>query len=216
MGIAYHHANSRKTGSSRGRMEDARQETVTRLLGEIGRGDHGSFDRLFPLVYEELRALARRVQRPDAGRDPTLDTTSLVHEAYLRLVDQSRADWRSRGHFRAVAAKAMRHILIDDARQRAAGKRGGGRAPAPLSAVADVLPGREPGGPDPETLLVLDGALERLAAEDARLARIVELRFFGQMTIEEVAREIEVSPATVKRGLSLAQAWLHREMEERG
>jgi RNA polymerase sigma factor (TIGR02999 family) len=196
-------------------METNRQETVTRLLGEIGRGDRGSFDRLFPLVYEELRRLARGVKRPDAGRDPTLDTTSLVHEAYLRLVDQSRADWRSRGHFRAVAAKAMRHILIDNARRRMAGKRGGGRAALPLSGEAALVPENESGGLDPETLLLLDGALGRLAAEDARLARIVELRFFGEMTIEEVARELEVSPATVKRGWSLAQAWLYREMRER-
>jgi RNA polymerase sigma factor (TIGR02999 family) len=194
--------------------EDARQETVTRLLGEIGRGERGSFDRLFPLVYEELRALAQRVVRPDAGRDVTLDATALVHEAYLKLVDQSRADWRSRGHFRAVAAKAMRHILIDDARRRTAGKRGGGRAPLTLSGDAALVAEDEPGGLDPETLLLLDGALERLASEDARLARIVELRFFGEMTIEEVARELEVSAATVKRGWSLAQAWLYREMRE--
>ncbi len=193
-------------------MEDDRQETVTRLLGEIGRGESGAFDRLFPLVYDELRALARRALRPAGGRDPTLNATSLVHEAYLRLVEPGHADWRSRGHFRAVAAKAMRHILIDDARRRTAGKRGGGQAPVPLTAVAEVVPGGGPGEPDAETLLLLDQALDRLAAEDERMARIVELRFFGQMTVEETAEALEISPATVKRGWSLARAWLHREM----
>lgn len=189
-------------------MDDALQGSVTRLLGELRDGEPGSFDRLFPLVYEELRSMARRARRPDAGRDPTLDTTSLVHEAYLKLVDQSRADWRSRGHFRAVAAKAMRHITIDHARRRAAGKRGGGAPAVPLSAVEPFVAGPE--GPDPETLLALDEALEALAGEDERMARIVELKFFGAMTIEEIAAVLEISPATVKRGWAFAQAWLHR------
>ena len=189
-------------------MDDALQGNVTRLLGELRNGEPGSFDRLFPLVYEELHSLARRARRPDAGRDLTLDTTSLVHEAYLKLVDQSRADWRSRGHFRAVAAKAMRHITIDHARRRAAGKRGGGVPDVPLSAVEAFVAGGA--GPDPETLLALDEALEALAAEDERMARIVELKFFGAMTIEEIAGVLEISPATVKRGWAFAQAWLHR------
>ncbi|HUP21244.1 MAG TPA: sigma-70 family RNA polymerase sigma factor [Gemmatimonadota bacterium] len=189
-------------------MEDALQGTVTRLLGELRNGDRGSFDRLFPLVYDELHALARRALRPEAGRDPTLDATSLVHEAYLKLVDQSRADWRSRGHFRAVAAKAMRHITIDHARRRMAEKRGGGVRAVPLSSVQGGVAAA--GGPDPETLLALDEALEGLAAEDERMARIVELKFFGAMTIEEIADVLEISPATVKRGWAFAQAWLHR------
>ena len=195
-------------------MADATRETVTRLLVEVREGKRDSFDRLFPLVYEQLHALARRARRPGAGRDPTLDTTSLVHEAYLKLVDQSRVDWRSRSHFCAVAAKAMRHILIDDARRRCAAKRGGGLAPLSLSAAAALVPQDESGAPDAETLLVLDRALDRLAAEEPRLGRIVELRFFGDLTIDEIARELELSTATVKRGWSLAQAWLHREMQE--
>ena len=118
---------------------EAPRETVTRLLAEVGEGRRKSFDRLFPLVYGELRALARRVRRSDEGRDPPLDTTSLVHEAYLRLVDQSRADWRSRGHFNAVASKAMRHILIDHARRHAYAKRGGGAQQISLDEAAAVV-----------------------------------------------------------------------------
>ena len=193
-------------------MTEAPRETVTRLLAEVGEGRRKSFDRLFPLVYEELRALARRVRRPDQGRDLTLDTTSLVHEAYLRLVDQSRADWRSRGHFHAVAAKAMRHILIDYARRGQAAKRGGGRPPASLDATGFAEPGVWEEG-DGDRLIALDRALEKLALVSERQASVVEMRFFGGMTIEEIAGALDLSPATVKRAWSTAQAWLYREME---
>lgn len=193
-------------------MTEATRETVTRLLAEVGEGRRKSFDRLFPLVYEELRALARRVRRPAEGRDQTLDTTSLVHEAYLRLVDQSRADWRSRGHFNAVACKAMRHILIDYARRGQAAKRGGGRAPESLDATGFAEPGVWEAG-DGERLIALDRALEKLALVSERQASVVEMRFFGGMTIEEIAGALALSPATVKRAWSTAQAWLYREME---
>jgi RNA polymerase sigma factor (TIGR02999 family) len=193
-------------------MAEATRETVTRLLAELGEGRRKSFDRLFPLVYGELRALARRVRRHDEGRDPTLDTTSLVHEAYLRLVDQSRADWRSRGHFNAVASKAMRHILIDYARRGRAAKRGGGQAPVSLDATGFPEPGVWEAGDD-ERLIALDRALEKLALVSERQTSVVEMRFFGGMTIEEIAGALDLSPATVKRAWSTAQAWLYREME---
>ncbi|MGH2657356.1 MAG: sigma-70 family RNA polymerase sigma factor [Actinomycetota bacterium] len=183
---------------------------MTRLLGEACHGNRKSFDQLFPLVYDELRRIAHRQRRGGRGGE-TLETHALVHEAYLRLVDQSRADWKSRGHFSAVAAKAMRHILIDNARRRGAAKRGGDQTALPIDAVADLVPRGERTTDD--DLIVLDGALNRLEATNPRLGRIVELKFFGGMRIEEIAETLELSPATVKRGWATARAWLYREME---
>lgn len=191
----------------------ADRQTVTRLLGEIRQGESGSFDRLFPIVYEQLRNLARMQRRSLPGAPATMDTTALVHEAYLKLVDQSQVDWKSRGHFGAVAAVAMRHILIDYARKRTAKKRGGER---PKVSLDDIVGGvSEPGSwslEEAESMVALDRALQRLEEGSPRQARIVELKFFGGLTIDETAEALDVSPATVKRGWRMARAWLYREM----
>ena len=187
------------------------QQTVTRLLQRAGEGDRESLGGLFPLVYEELRQIARRHRR---GGMETLNTTALVHEAYIKLVDQTRPDWQSRAHFLAVASKAMRHILIDHARRTGAAKRGGGGVPVELDALEEGRVRAEGWAvADRDDLLALDQALERLEGENERLVRIVEMKFFGGMTTDEIASALAISPATVKRGWSLAQAWLYREME---
>jgi RNA polymerase sigma factor (TIGR02999 family) len=195
---------------------EALQGTVTRLLVEAGRGHRDSLNQLFPLVYEELRLLAR-AQLRGWRNEKTLNTTALLHEAYLKLVDQTSSDWRSRGHFRAVAAKAMRHILIDHARGRGAAKRGGGRAAVSLEGVSEKLEAKSVWGVrDVELLLALDDALGRLEKLSERQGQIIELRYFGGLTVDEIAETMGISPATVKRGLSLAQAWLYRAIEEGG
>lgn len=185
------------------------QRTVTRLLGEVRDGNRESFDRLFPLVYDELRSIARQ-QRRRAPAVATLDTHALVHEAYLKLVDQTSPDWRTRGHFSAVAAKAMRYILVDYARRKGAEKRGGGRDDVPLDKVAAVL-GEAP-NVEIEGLIALNDALAALESESPREAKIVELKFFGGLTVPEIAETLDISTATVKRGWALARAWLYREM----
>jgi RNA polymerase sigma factor (TIGR02999 family) len=191
---------------------DARRETVTRLLAEVREGRSGSFDRLFPVVYNELHGLARRARGGWRGGE-TLNTTALVHEAYLKLVDQTKPDWRSRGHFGAVAAKAMRHILIDYARRRSAAKRGGDRPAASLDEALGVASlSSEWSADDAARLIALDEALERLERESERGARIVELKLFGGLTNEETAEALGISLATVKRGWSLARARLYREL----
>jgi RNA polymerase sigma factor (TIGR02999 family) len=157
-------------------------------------------------LYAELREIAHRHRavRDDAS---TLPTTAIVHEAYLKLVDQSRAAWTDRAHFLSLAAVAMRHILADRAKARIAVKRGGPQRPVTLDddACADDA--------DPHSLLELDEALDRLAAIDARLARVVECRFFGGMSVEETAEALNISPATVKRDWAIARAWLNRELQ---
>ncbi len=159
-----------------------------------------------PLVYEELHRLAdRHFRRERAGH--TLQPTALVHEAYVRLIDQRRVTWKNRGHFFAVAAQMMRRILIDYARGRKADKRGGGEERVTLD---DGL-GSEAPGPDVD-VLALDGALSRLKTLDATQAQIVELRFFAGLTIEETADVLETSPASVKREFRSARAWLFREL----
>lgn len=168
-------------------------------------GDRDALDEVFSIVYEELRELARAQRRRWHG-NYTLDTTALVHEAYLKLVDQSQAQWRDRGHFLAVAAKAMRHILVNYAEQRRAAKRGGGAAKVPLDDANPV------GEEAAEEVLVLHEALERLSALNERQAKVVEARFFAGLPIEATADVLGVSPATVKRDWRLASAWLHREI----
>ncbi len=176
---------------------------ITQLLRQVREGDRNALDRLLPLVYDELRVLARR--QVERGRHtPTLDTTALVHEAYLKLVDQSRADWKDRRHFLAVASTAMRHLAIDYARRRAAKKRGGER---PHTGLDEVRVGA---GEPVIRLLALNQALEQLALLNARLVRLVELRFFGGLTIEETAGVLEVSAPTVKREWRKARALLYR------
>ncbi len=184
-------------------------ENVTRLLQAWSGGDREALDRLFPTLYEELRRQAARHLRAErAGH--TLQTTALVHEAYLRLVDQREVRCQNRAHFFGIAAQAMRRILVDHARSRHAAKRGGSAIQVPLEeahAVADAS------GVD---LLDLDEALTRLAALDPQQARIVELRYFSGMSIEETAEVLGISPATVKRDWSMARAWLRRELGEGG
>jgi RNA polymerase sigma factor (TIGR02999 family) len=177
---------------------------ITAILSAWGKGDPGAVDRLFPLVYEELRALARR--RAGHRRGETLRTTALVHEAYLRLVDQTQASYESRSHFFAVAAKVMRRLVIDHARDRAAQKRGGDAVRVTLD---DAVPAEEEG---PLDLLALDRALDRLEGLEPRLGRLVELRYFAGLTLEETAEALSISPATVKRDWFKARAFLMREM----
>ena len=193
-------------------MSDPHQDSVTRLLGELRAGKSEAFDALLPLVYDELRELARRQRRRWNG-DETLDSTALVHEAYLRLVDQSSAQWASRVHFLAIAARAMRQILIDYAKRKRAGKRDGGRILLPLHDVDVLL--RATGDvtdAQPDVLIALEESLCRLERHDPRQSRIVECRFFGGMTIEESAEALGISPASVKRGWAMAQAWLYRDL----
>ena len=182
------------------------QGEVTRLLLAWNQGDQSAIERLMPLVYDELRRLAERhFRRERVGH--TLQPTAVVHEAYFRLVDQTRVTWKHRGHFFAVASQAMRWILVDYARARAADKRGGGEKRVTL-ASAEASP--EPA--DELDLLALDEALTRLKGLDGAQAQIVELRFFGGLSIEETAEALETSASSVKREFRSARAWLYREL----
>src|SRR6476469_9838317 len=193
-------------------MEQASRAEVARLLEELQRGDGAAFDTLVPLLYEELRAIAHR-QRQRWHGDDTLDTTALVHEAYLKLVDQSRAGWETRIHFLAAAARAMRHSLINYSRKRRAQKRGGGMPKVSLDAVGEHLHGEVALSDDNVDILVaLDAALKALEQGNPRESRIVECRFFGGMTIEETAAALGISTATVSRGWALAQVRLLQEV----
>jgi len=180
--------------------------------GGAGAGPEAA-DRLFQTVYSELRGLAQAQRRRWQG-DHTLNTTALVHEAYLRLGDGREPGWVDRSHFLSQAARAMRHILIDHARRRQAAKRGGGRKRLSLDQIEAGLSGGDAAQATDEALLALDDALERLTRLNERQGRIVECRFFGGLTIPETAEALEVSPATVKRGWAAAQAWLYRDLAE--
>ncbi len=181
------------------------REDVTTLLVEWSKGNEQALEKLMPLVYEELRARARHYLRRE-HRGHTLQTTELVHEAYLRLVDQKNVRWQNRAHFYAIAAQLMRRILVDHARRRRAARRGGLGLRLSLDRAV-ALPER------PEVdILAIDGALKSLAALDPQQSRIVELRFFGALTIEETAEALGVSPATVKRNWTMAKAWLHHKI----
>lgn len=180
---------------------------ITGLLAAMRRGDPAAVGRLMPLVYDELHALARRRLRGSpAGR--TLNTTALVHEAYLKLVAPGRAEWQDRVHFLAVAATAMRYIVVDYARRRSAEKRGAGLPHTSLEAEKLGVEGRS------VEVLALDQALERLAGVSDRLARVVELLFFGGLTEEEAAEALGVSDRTVRRDWRKARAFLSRALEE--
>jgi RNA polymerase sigma factor (TIGR02999 family) len=180
-------------------------EDVTALLDHWNQGDQGAFDRLLPIVYGELRRIAaRRLRRERAGH--TLQPTALVHETYLRLIDQRNVDWQSRAHIFSVAAHVMRRVLVDHARRHARQKRGDGTQLLRLEDVVDVIPSVE------ISVLALDHALQRLEQLDRGLAQIVELRAFGGLTIDEAAHVMKVSPATVKRHWRTAKAWLAREL----
>ena len=183
----------------------------TELLLSWSRGDRAALDDLVPLVYDELRAIARRRLRQERPGH-TLDTTALVHEAYLKLIQLDRVQWQSRAHFLAIAAQAMRNILVSHARGKRRVKRGGGAPHTSLDAAADVAATRAANTAEVEKILALDAALERLAAVNPRHARVVECRFFGGMTVEETAVALEVSPGTVKRDWMLLSRWLGREL----
>jgi RNA polymerase sigma factor (TIGR02999 family) len=183
---------------------------VTGILAELSRESPDpkiSAEQLLPLIYDALRRLARsqlRRERPDH----TLQPTDLVHEAYERLADQSRVNWRGRTHFFAIGAQVMRRLLIDHARQKAQRKRGGGLQRVTLGGVS------APAGLDLEELIALDRALKKLAALDEREARVVELRCFGGLTAEEIATVLGVSERTVRNDWSFARAWLKRELSQ--
>jgi RNA polymerase sigma factor (TIGR02999 family) len=187
---------------------DAREESpdVTGLLLAWRAGDSAAGERLLPAIYDELHRQAARAMRREDGAH-TLQATELVHEAYLRLVDQRRVEWRSRAHFFGVAAQMMRRVLVDHARTRLAEKRGGALQRVTLGDV-----GAGASDDDGLDVLALHEALERLAALDPDQARLVELRYFGGLGIEDTAQALGVSPATVKREWAVARAWLRREL----
>jgi RNA polymerase sigma factor (TIGR02999 family) len=193
-------------------MNESSNDTVRSLLADLRAGDRRAFDRLLPIVYEELREVAGRLRRRWEA-DDSLNTTALVHETYLRLAGTSAMAWEDRPHFMCVAARAMRQILLDHAKRRHAAKRGGRARMVPLHEIEAALGGaHDATDAGADALVALDEALHRLQAHDQRQTRIVECRFFGGMTIEDTATALGISPATVKRGWAMAQAWLYREL----
>ena len=186
-------------------MDESSQSDVTRLLVRLTDGDRGAVDQLMPLVYDELRRIASaHLRRERSGH--TLQATALVHEAYLRLIDQRTVQWRNRAHFFAIASRMIRRILVDHARTTNAAKRGEGAAKLSLDEAIAT-----PGGRDLD-LVALDDALETLARVDPDQSRLVELRYFGGLTIDETAEVMQTSAATVSREWSSARAWLFREL----
>jgi RNA polymerase sigma factor (TIGR02999 family) len=180
-------------------------EDVSALLVAWNEGDSSALDKLMPLLYEELRRLAHGYMRRERP-DHLLQTTALVHEAYLRMVDQKRTCWQNRAQFFGVAAQLVRRILVDDARKSQSSKRGGNAQRMPLDEAAQVGPERG------AELVSLDHAMQSLAEVDLRKSQIVELRYFGGLTVEETAEFLKISEATVMRDWSLAKAWLYREL----
>jgi len=200
------------TQSLAGVRTESGEDTVSQLLLRLRVGDSDAFNRLLPLVYHQLHELARQERRRWSG-DETLNTTALVHEAYLRLAADAAPAWENRAHFLGVASRAMRHILIDYAKGQRRAKRGGAQRLVALHEIEAALgAGTDPADAQTEALIALDDALHRLEQYDPRQSRIVECRFFGGMAIHETAKALGVSPATVKRGWAMAQAWLHREL----
>jgi RNA polymerase sigma factor (TIGR02999 family) len=202
---------SRGIGLSAGD-EATTKQSITGLLLAAESGDHAALEALFPLVYKELHVLARR-QRSAWRGNPTLNTTAIVHEAYLKLVDQHHLGATSRAHFFAIASKAMRHILCNYARDRTRKKRGGEILQVSLGKIDDAL--AQPAFSDEaaEILSALGDALERLEQVDKRQSQIVECRFFAGLTVEDTASALDISSATVKRDWMLARAWLYREIK---
>jgi RNA polymerase sigma-70 factor (ECF subfamily) len=189
-------------------VSDSAPGEVTLLLRAWHAGDEHAYRRVSAILYEELRRQAARfLRRKQAGDN--LETTALVHEAFIRLANANRVDWQDRRHFLAVAARSMRRVLVDAARARETAKRGAGAALVPVdsSVDADV--------PSPVDLIALDRALERLAGLDPRKVQVVELRFFGGLTVEETAGVLEVAPDTVARDWRMARTWLLRELDTR-
>lgn len=183
-------------------------ENVTQLLVDYQHGDGGAKDRLWAAVYDELRQLAHhRMRRERKGH--TLGTTALVHECYLKLIDQTQVEWESRLHFYAMASRIMRNILVDYARRRTAQKRGGGAPHVQLDKI-QLSDSEETA----QLFIALDDALAQLAKMDERLAKVVEYRFFGGMTEKEIAELLDLSPRTVRRDWRKAKGWLARAMDE--
>jgi RNA polymerase sigma factor (TIGR02999 family) len=180
--------------------------SITRLLVAAHEGDRAALDRLIPLVYAELRDVARRQLRREASGH-TLDSVALVHEAYLKLVQGEPVAWQSRAHFFGIASRAMRAILVDHARSRGAAKRGGGVVPLELESVAELVPDVRL-----EAIGTLDDALVRLARVDEEASRAVECRYFGGLTLEETAAALGLSVATTRRRWAFAKAWLRRDL----
>jgi len=180
---------------------------ITKLLIAWGEGDEAALEKLTPLVYQELRRLAKRYMRRE-NTDHTLQATALVNEAYLRLIEQKNVRWQNRAHFFAISAQLMRRILVDMARARRYSKRGGDARRVPLDEALVVS--KERG----EDLVALDDALQSLAVIDPRKSRVVELRFFGGLSVEETAELLKVSPDTVMRDWKMAKVWLHRELSK--
>ena len=189
------------------RLDPERRGEVTRLLAELGRGGQAVVDRIMPILYDELRQIAHRHLRGER-RDHTLDTTAVVHEAYVKLVGLDRIAWQNRAHFLAVAAQAMRRVLVDYAVSRKTQKRGGSRRRVQLEDAR--LEAIEPS----DSVVALDAALHRLEGMNNRLSRVVECRYFGGMSVDETARALQLSPATVKRDWQTARAWLNRELQD--
>lgn len=188
-------------------MSEATSNAVTRMLLDWRNGDKAALDRLMPVLYEELRRLAEshlRRERPDH----TLQPTALIHEAYMRLVDQAHPEWQNRVHFFGVTSRLMRQILIEHARRHNAAKRGGGHQKITLDEAVVYSEGRA------AEFLALDEALNRLAAFDERKVRVIELRYFGGLGVEETAQALDISVATVRRELRMAEAWLGRELQK--
>jgi RNA polymerase sigma factor (TIGR02999 family) len=181
---------------------------VTQLLVDWNRGNQAALDELFPIVYDELRRLARSYLRQERSGH-TLQPTALVHETYLRLIDQRSVSWQNRAQFFGLAAQMMRRILVNHAVGRHAAKRGGHAERVPLDEALDVLEARQ------VDVVALDAALKALAALDPRQSQIVELRFFGGLTVEETADVVGISPASVKREWAAAKLWLLRELERK-
>ena len=183
------------------------KQELTQLLIDWNNGDQSAFDRLMPLIDEELRRLAHRyMSRERAGH--TLQTTALVNEAFVRLVNRKNVNWQNRAHFYGIAAQLMRTILVDHARSHACAKRGGGALKLELD-VALVMSQKKA-----SEVIALDDALKELARLDPQQSRIVELRFFGGLTVEETAEVLQLSPATIKREWSTAKAWLYHELSK--
>ena len=180
---------------------------VTRLLVQMSGGNRAALDALLPIIYDELHQLAQAQLRGRGRPGETLNTTGLVHEAYFRLVDHHAVDWQDRTHFFAVAARAMRQVIVTYARKRSAQKRGGG---VPNLSLDDVAVGDEQPAAH---VIALDEALARLAELDARQAQVVECRFFAGFTVEETAQALSISESTVKRDWKTAKLWLYREMQ---
>jgi RNA polymerase sigma-70 factor, ECF subfamily len=186
-------------------MTTVSQQQISQLLLDWSAGDKAALDKLMPLVHEELRRLARHYMRRER-QGHTLQTSALVNEAYLRLVDYQRMRWQDRAHFFAVAAQAMRRILVDHARSHVRNKRGGGAIKVALDEAATLADEQA------AEMVALDEALTSLAEFDLRKSQIVELRYFGGLSIEETAEVLSISPVTVKRDWSTAKLWLHREI----